>query len=651
MPVPPLLRPVLGGTRRALLVGLASWCSLLLYLRSSEAVASLQRQWSYLDVILRETIGAGRLTVLPPALSPSPDAVITTLLWLGSSVAVGWLVARRLHGHESAAPVGWAFGMAATVVPTLLLAAVGWPDGHGRITNAGIVLQQLLLVLGVWRWSRSMHTTPPRAVPPVLAPERTPWWMRVAFVLVGLYGAVVLLNGLSGVQGFDSFSDHLAVPARWLATQSLERGDAAEAVRFYPGNFELLVRWTLSLGTDRLAFLLSMGSAVAAVWMVYRIARVVGLSKVLAQLSALSAASMQVLAYQSVVVYSDSYTALCLLLATWLLLVWVREGAQSVLLSTGFGLALGMALGAKYSAGPPAVMLGMVWLWSAWKAESRMGRQVVAVSVGVLLTMGYWYVRNAVELGNPLYPLSVVGLPGIPLDRLLAGAPGPVTLWERLSYPWVESHYLAGFETGLGPIVAAVLVPALCMVPTLMSREEASLRLWRVIVLGALLVWWQSGVLVPRYGLYPLLLSCVAIGVLWRRDGSVLLGVATAVALLSTWLSVGHELVGGIAYFERQLAMPRLAPAVIDSLPSTVILNAVEEPAGYQAMGPGYRHRVITLFAKVMPADVRRLRPEYVLLPSTRDAEFQAAVPMTLVGRGGSVRGVPTGLWRVELTR
>jgi hypothetical protein len=82
-----------------------------------------------------------------------------------------------------------------------------------------------------------------------------------------------------------------------------------------------------------------------------------------------------------------------------------------------------------------------------------------------------------------------------------------------------------------------------------------------------------------------------------------------------------------------------------------VILTAVEEPAGYQAMGPGYRHRVITLFAKVMPADVRRLRPEYVLLPSTRDAEFQAAVPMTLVGRGGSVRGVPTGLWRVELTR
>ena len=95
----------------------------------------------------------------------------------------------------------------------------------------------------------------------------------------------------------------------------------------------------------------------------------------------------------------------------------------------------------------------------------------------------------------------------------------------------------------------------------------------------------------------------------------------------------------------------RLAPAVIDSLPPTVILSAMDEPAGYQALGPGYRHRVIALFAKVMPADVRRIRPAYLLLPTTRDAEFLATVPMTLVGRGGSGPGGTTGLWRVDLPR
>lgn len=196
-----------------------------------------------------------------------------------------------------------------------------------------------------------------------------------------------------------------------------------------------------------------------------------------ARLSALAAASLQVLAYQSIVVYSDTFTALCLLLATWLLLLWVRGGGTDRSLSFAFGLALGIAMGAKYSAGPPAVVLTVFWAWYASRGPQREGfdqplvdwgalvQQGLWYAAGVLPGMIFWYARNLVREGNPLYPLSVAGLPGIPLDNLLAGAPGPRTFWERVSYPWTETGHILGFETGLGAIVATVVVLAVLMGP------------------------------------------------------------------------------------------------------------------------------------------------------------------------------------------
>jgi len=548
---------------------------------------------------------------------------------------------------------------------------VRWPDGGGSITNGTICVAQGILLALVWLGSRRARAAnrelkvaadvATSANVAALSPrDALPTWLRVGIALAACYAVTMLLNGFSGIYGFDAFSDHLARPARWLAAGRLVRGMPVEFITFYPGNFELLVRWTLSLGTDRLAFLVSFGSCAAAVWVVYRIALELEQSRTAAVMSALAAASLQVLAYQSTLVMSDSYTALCLLLATWLLLVCARDGATDDRLNFAFGVALGLSLGAKYSAGPPGVILGLVWLWLVWRtaevpddfggSRTHWGKLLTAMawlSAGMVAVMGYWYLRNAVELRNPLYPLSIAGLPGIPIAELLFGAPGPKTTMDRLTYAWTERGHVFGFETGLGPMFASVVMVAACAAPFYRRRAGSSQRLLSLILLGVWVAWWRTGVLVPRYGLFPLLLSFVLVGELWSSWPSRLLGTVFGVVVCATMFSIGHELLASVAYNELLFDPKPKVPVVLDSLPPSRILNLAGEPSGYYAMGRGARHRVISLLKMATSDDVRRLAPDFVLLPQAREPEFVPTLGLQLMGRWEKSGAASTSLWRV----
>lgn len=670
MPIARVLHPLVGTSRRSAVIATLSALSLAAYLFNSRAVELMRSGWGYLQFVLGALAESPHFRVFAIGVAPSPMALATLAASLVACVAVGMLVTSAMRPSRGAVPMGWTCGLAATVVPTLLIATVRWPDGGGSITNATICAGQWLLLLAVWLWSRRQRsaTVAPGAarhasetafgtgVDDTDAPS---WWVWLCLIVAVPYVVTILLNALTGLHGYDSFSDHVAVPARWLVSGRIERGLPGEIVTFYPGNFELLVRWTLALGTDRFAVLLSVASSLLCVWVVYRISRELGQSRTAARVSAIAAGSLQLLAYQSVVVYSDTYTALCLLLATWLLLAWARDGGHDRRLTFGIGLAIGLALGAKYSAGPPAVILGVAWLvyaWrEAWTNTSGTERWDVAAFVrhgavfaaGVLPAMAYWYVRNAIETRNPFYPLSVAGLPGIPLDDLLAGAPGPKTAWDRLVYPWVELGHGPGYETGMGPIFAAVAVIAVLAVPFLRQRPGSMRRLAWLLLLGAYVAWLRTGVLVPRYGLFPLLFSFVFVGELWSAFPSALLRAVVGTSAVATMLAVGHEMLGGVAYEELMFTTAPRVPAVIDSLPPSRILNAAGEPAGYYAMGPGYRHRVISLFSQVMPADVRAVAPQYLLLPEAREREFFVALPLQLVGRRGPLGQSSTSIWRV----
>lgn len=658
-------------TGRAIGVFLLAIASLIAYLIFSPAVRMVSAQLTYLNSVLGSFAQSPSLRTFNFAVAPQPLAILTFVVFCASCIAIGVLVWQSMRGHRAAVPLAWTGGLAAAIVPTLVFAIVGWPDGAGSIRNVWICVGQLVLLALVWYWFRSAHHR--MAVPltdefpgddAFIRGDEMAKWLRPLLLLSALYVVAILICGFSGIFGYDSFSDHLVVPARWLISGRLERGLPEEIVTFYPGNFELLVRWTQSLGSDRFAFLLSLGSGIASVWVVFRIARELGQTKTAATISALAAAALPVLAYQGIVVYSDTFTALCLLLATWLLLVFAREEHRTLGLSFGFGVALGLALGAKYSAGPPAVVLGTMWVFFTWKESwaiepdkmdrlqwRQFGRHLVWMSAGVMPPMAYWYVYNAVTMHNPLYPLSVVGLPGIDIGALLAGAPGPKTTVERITWFWTEFAHGPGFETGLGPIYATFAVIAVCTVPFLRRRPGSQIMLaWCVLVLSAI-AWWRTGVLVTRYGLFPLLLSFVFVGELWStyrsRTFHALFGALFGIVVSVTMLSVGHEMVGGAAYNELMFDPSPQVPAVVDELPPSRILNAVGQPAGYYLRGRDQRHHVYGPFQIVTADYVRGLAPDYVLIPEVRESEFVQPLSLELMGRWTKDGQASTSLWKV----
>ena len=83
--------------------------------------------------------------------------------------------------------------------------------------------------------------------------------------------------------------------------------------------------------------------------------------------------------------------------------IWI-DGWYAALLS-------GLAIGIKVSAAPAAVI---VLAMMAWRAGTRRqaARLALLFVAAWTITGGYWYLRNIVHTGNPLYPAAFLGAPG-----------------------------------------------------------------------------------------------------------------------------------------------------------------------------------------------------------------------------------------------
>ena len=96
--------------------------------------------------------------------------------------------------------------------------------------------------------------------------------------------------------------------------------------------------------------------------------------------------------------------------------------------------------------------------------------QSAAFASGFLALAGIWLLRNQLQLGNPVYPIPLGGLPGLlgfasapdwPFDEMkYAELEWVPASWQWLVYPWVEGHRLHQnfkFSSGLGPFFAATV--------------------------------------------------------------------------------------------------------------------------------------------------------------------------------------------------
>jgi hypothetical protein len=223
------------------------------------------------------------------------------------------------------------------------------------------------------------------------------------------------------------------------------------------------------------------------------------------------------------------------------------------------GLLAGGAMACKYPALISAVIpFGLLALADCWR--SRSARPLVAYVLGWSIVMGPWLLKNAVDTGNPVYPLGyqVFGARHWDEARQLqwAHAHGshPPT-WKAL---WSSLVDVAGRSDWQSPLYVAFAPLALL--------RPGSRRL--VLALGGyaaylFLTWWLLTHRLDRFWLpiLPCLAILAGVGADWIKDSAwgILRAFILAFALLcnfidcSTALSGLNEWTGGLAHLRKDI--------------------------------------------------------------------------------------------------
>jgi hypothetical protein len=212
---------------------------------------------------------------------------------------------------------------------------------------------------------------------------------------------------------YDALTYHLTTMASWIRDSSVDPTPLSICCAYYPANAELVFSWpVLFLGTDTIVDTVQVGFAVLGGLATAGIARSAGLPRAgAAAAGALFAVTPAVLT-QAPTNYADVMVAACVLAALHSLIRFAATGMPERLAVAG--LAAGIVLGIKGTGivwATALVLVALVLLAHAGRS-ARLPRRAAAIAVaGFLLPClalgSYWYARNWIEVGNPVYPFRV----------------------------------------------------------------------------------------------------------------------------------------------------------------------------------------------------------------------------------------------------
>jgi hypothetical protein len=312
---------------------------------------------------------------------------------------------------------------------------------------------------------------------------RLPALGAVGLLAVLIVGAIVF-SLLQPRPQFDAVSFHLPVAVQWFQsgnTRIFPYETPVSLSAHYPGNAELLALWLLiPVGRDFLVQLASLPGLLLLVVATACVARSLGARPIAAvgaalvvpalarALSELVGTNMQDLLSTGAMVAAAAFAAR----------QWKRPAKAN--LAVG-GLAAGLAVGTRYSmllAAP--VLLVLLLLPTALATRSRrvaaMARAGGLVLAGTAVTGAYFYVRNLLITGSPVYPQSV------PWKHVAAT--------EKINFPYLRSYLQLGWRPQAwrdaihfllhldGPV--ALLLSAVAVVPVLtaLRRRERDPLAW-----------------------------------------------------------------------------------------------------------------------------------------------------------------------------
>lgn len=206
---------------------------------------------------------------------------------------------------------------------------------------------------------------------------------------------------------------HLYFAARWWKAERLflvASPFGESAATYFPANGDLWFTWLMvSWQGDRLARVGQAPCLLMAMLAAFSLARRTGSgrnSSLLATCWFVSSTPLLLFSFEANV---DTIFAASYLTAAYFFLVYIQRDAGPSALALG-GLAAGFSLGTK-SIGLVFIPLLLVLAFLAIASRRRDLREILGASLlvlaCVLIPSGFWFGRNLVLTGNPLYPLRV----------------------------------------------------------------------------------------------------------------------------------------------------------------------------------------------------------------------------------------------------
>lgn len=324
--------------------------------------------------------------------------------------------------------------------------------------------------------------------------RRHPWEATIVALATLALGWQLVVALVLPPFAFDALTYHLTIVASWLRAENIDPTPLSLCCAYYPATSELMFAHpALFLGSDSVVDTVQIGFAALGALSVAGIARSAGLPAGAAAAAAGLFAVTPIVLTQAPTNFADVMVSACALAALHALLRFAETGSPPRLLVAG--LATGLVLGTKGTGiiwGAALVLGAVALVVRAWRTGTisprTAGTAASAFLIATLALGSYWYARNWIETGNPVYPFRVEAAGATVFDGPLrvddvltkpdAGADEPwpaaivrswaadLDFWNQGSYDYQQR------SGGLGPLWVWLALPLLIPLAVVLARRR-----------------------------------------------------------------------------------------------------------------------------------------------------------------------------------
>lgn len=377
------------------------------------------------------------------------------------------------------------------------------------------------------------------------------WLIVLIFGLVGTLYLVAVMQGISEPPvGYDSLVYHLPMAVEWSKTGQLLPLSFPTFLGYMPGGAELLMAFNLmTWQSDMYVSIIQFPFLLLTALAVYQIGRTLGARRLAAAIGAALVFAVPVFVKEIQRSYVDIiFMALVMITLAYALKYWRQPTWVNLALGA---MAAGLAAGVRFTAFhfllPVLIffLLGFIFARQTQPVRRRLWPVVKKIGAFVLIAViagGYWYIRNWIITGNPIYPspLHLGGVTIFPsgISPSYANFLGGMTIWPNLWHFDLAPYREAILQSfGWPLIISAGVIVVVAFIGTIIIKSP-----WREKLLKIFLI------CLPLYALfiYTTIPFSAHVNQALRYFFVALPLVAVAAVIIASWHKIAAYLVAGL---------------------------------------------------------------------------------------------------------